>query len=135
MLNENKIKGNGVSLRTLYKWLVIIAMIMSAILIVSTFRTVNRFNSLSGATDEYIELQLAADELMQASDYLTEMSRRFAVDGNREYMDAYFKEAFETARREDALSKMSKHEDSERAMLKLRAAMDASVKQNMHSET
>lgn len=127
MLNENKIKGNGVSLRTLYKWLVIIAMIMSAILIVSTFRTVNRFNSLSGATDEYIELQLAADELMQASDYLTEMSRRFAVDGNREYMDAYFKEAFETARREDALSKMSKHKDSERAMLKLRAAMDASV--------
>lgn len=127
MLKLDIIKVNGVSLRTVYKWLVIIAVTMSAFLIVSTFHTISRFKDMSGATDQYIELQQAADELMQASDYLTEMARRFAVDGNKEYLDAYFEEAFETNRREDAIEKMSKDSKSEHALQKLRAAMEASV--------
>lgn len=127
MLKPDVINSNGVSLRTVFKWLVVIAITMSAFLILSTFHTINSFNAMSGTTEEYIELQAAADELLQASDYLTEMARRFAVDGNRTYLDAYFEEAFETNRREDAISKMSKDKESGHALLKLKAAMEASV--------
>ena len=45
----------------------------------------------------------AARELMDASDYLTENVQRFTVLGDRQYLDDYFTEAFETRRRSRAI--------------------------------
>lgn len=123
-----KAKKEGVSLRTIHGWLVILAIITCGLLIASTFYSFATFRHLSEATDDYIELQKAAYELMDASDYLTEMAQRFAASGDMEYLEGYFNEAFETRRREDAVEKMSEKPENADALAQLQEAMNGSVK-------
>ena len=82
------------------------------------------------AMDLYIDYatgeELAAYELMDASDYLTEKVQRFTLDGNMEYLNDYFTEAFITNRRENAIAQMSKNPESATALAHLKEAMEAS---------
>ena len=130
---KNKIDNEGISLRTLFGWLIVIAVLISGLMIFSTFRMSATFNKLSGAMEEYIELEKAAYKLMDASDYLTEKAQRFTVDGKRQYMDDYFTEAFETNRREAAIEKLSENENSKAALEQLQEAM-AESKDLMNQE-
>lgn len=123
----NKLKSDGISLRFVYKVLLIIAVIISVLLITVTYRSSSTFNRLSRATDEYIEMQKAAYELMDASDYLTEMAQRFTSTGDVQFLNAYFTEAFETKRREDAIAKMSANPHNQEALEKLQMAMQESL--------
>ena len=126
MTSEEYSKGDGISLRTAYLWMIVFAVIISLMMIYATFTAFSTFRRLTDTTDEYIELENAAHELMEASDYLTEMVQRFTVDGNMKYMDGYFTEAFETNRRENAIAKMSSDPDDEAALIQLQSAMDGS---------
>lgn len=125
MFNFKKIRQDGISLRKVHGWLIIIAILVSAVLIYATFHTFSSFMRLSDATDEYIELQKATYEMMEASDYLTEMSQRFSVSGDMDYVDNYFKEIYEDLRREKALSTMKANPA---ALKELQLAMQASEK-------
>ncbi len=122
-----KIKDEGISLRVVYKLLLVIAIIASSLLLFATYHSSATFYRLSDATDEFIELQKAAYELMDASDYLTESVQRFTVDGNVRFLNDYFTEAFETNRREDAIEKMSRNSNSAAALQELQQAMSESV--------
>ena len=122
-----KIKDEGISLRVVYKLLLVIAIIASSLLLYATYHSSATFYRLSDATDEFIELQKAAYELMDASDYLTESVQRFTVDGNVRFLNDYFTEAFETNRREDAIEKMSRNANSAAALQELQQAMSESV--------
>ena len=126
MTSEEYSKGDGISLRTAYLWMIVFAVVISLMMIYSTFTAFATFRHLTETTDEYIELEKAAHDLMEASDYLTEMVQRFTVDGNMEYLDGYFTEAFETNRREKAISKMSSDPNEEAALVQLQSAMDGS---------
>ncbi len=64
--------GRGVSLRRFSMLMLFVSLVIMVILLVTTFRTVNAFHSLSAATSDYIEQAAAADNLMDASDFLTE---------------------------------------------------------------
>lgn len=121
-----RIKKDGISLRTVYIWMVVVAMIITGLMIYSTFRLTSTFADMSEATDEYISLDKAAYELMDASDYLTEKVQRFTLDGNMEYLNDYFTEAFITNRRENAIAQMSKNPESATALAHLKEAMEAS---------
>ena len=121
------IKKDGISLRIVYSWLAILATTISGLLIFATFHASYTFMRLSKATDEYIELQKAAYELMEASDYLTDMARFFSISGSREYLDNYFEEAFESRRREEAIDIMSQNPDGMEAFKQLQMAMDESM--------
>ncbi len=121
-----RIKKDGVSLRSVYFWMVTVAMVISGVMIYSTFRLTSTFSDLSEATDDYISLDKAAYDLMDASDYLTEKVQRFTVDGNMEYLNDYFTEAFVTNRREKAIALMSENPDSAAALAHLKEAMQAS---------
>ena len=123
-----KIKTEGVSLRFVHKALFIIAVIASGILLYATYRSSSTFYHLSDTTDEYIELQKAAYQLMEASDFLTENAQRFTVNRGTKFLDAYFREAFETKRREEAIEIMSRNKNSIRALEELQLAMNESVK-------
>ncbi|MBR6380523.1 MAG: hypothetical protein IKS07_02445, partial [Lachnospiraceae bacterium] len=90
-------KKNGLSLRTIHIWLITIMVILSATVLIATFRLTGTFQRLAEAGDTHAELEKAAHELMDASDYLTEQVQRFTLDGERTFMDRYFTEAFETA--------------------------------------
>ncbi len=118
---------HGISLRSIHVLLIVVMIVMSGIVIYSTYRMTSTFLSLVSATEENTELEKAAHELMDASDYLTEQVQRFTINGDRRFMDQYFTEAFESNRREQALSKMDVDEDTQAALKQLEEAMANSV--------
>lgn len=117
----------GISLRVVHMCLVVVTILMSMAVIYSTMRLASSFTRVTNATEEHLDLEEAALELMEASDYLTERVQRFTVDGNTRFMDEYFNEAFGANRREQALAKMGKDPHAGKALEQLRGAMANSV--------
>ena len=106
--------------------MVVLALVISGTLVYYTFLAAETARQLSAAADQYIELQNAADGLIQASDYLTEMAQHFTAQGDRQYMDAYFEEANVMKRREQALSTLEQYAYSRQAEEELRKALEDS---------
>ena len=127
MMADNDETKEGISLKAVYIWLIVIAVAISGLVIFSSFHLSKTIQSLSDVTKEHITLEKAAHELMDASDYLTEQVQRFTIAGDRRFMDAYFTEAFETKRREDAISRMGMAPGSEEALNRLKEAMNDSM--------
>ena len=127
-MNNNRQKNSeGISLRVLHIAMVVCAVIISLLLIFSTYQSANVFTTLNKATGNYIIRQEAAHELMEASDYLTEMVQRFTLEGDTKYLDNYFEEAFVSKRREASISSMAESEAEEVLVAQLQAAMDEST--------
>lgn len=125
-MNSTENKKEGLSLRRVYIWIIVGAVILSGLMIYSTLHMSSTFHRLSDATNEYIELEKAAYELMDASDYLTEEVQRFTVDADLKHLDNYFEEAFESNRREEAVAKMANDPKSEAALKELEEALNES---------
>ena len=87
MKNNRQKNSEGISLRVLHIAMVVCAVIISLLLIFSTYQSANVFTTLNKATGNYIVRQEAAHELMEASDYLTEMVQRF-ISRKRSYPSA-----------------------------------------------
>ncbi len=117
----------GISHRVVHLWLVIITLIFSGTIVVVTLRLTNTFLHITAASNRNSELQNAAHDLMNASDYLTEQVQRFTIDGDVRFMDQYFMEAFETKTREDAVARMAVDDRTKPALEKLQQALDTSV--------
>lgn len=83
-------KEDGLSLRSTFAIMLALSLIITAVLLYTTFETIKSYHSLSDATDAYIELQDAADSLMKASDYLTDEAQRYTVLGLRKHLDNYY---------------------------------------------
>ncbi len=124
------IKGlkDGISLRAIHIWLIIIMIIWSGTVLIASFRLTGTFMRLVHAEDEHTELQKAAHELMDASDYLTERVQRFTINGDRRFLEQYFEEAFESNRREDAIARMDVDQKTAAALKQLKEAMAHSMK-------
>ena len=119
---------NGISLRAINGCLIVGAVVLSGLIFFSTYRLFASFHRLTEVSEQQIELREAAFELMDASDYLTENVQRFAISGEMHFLDAYFNEALESQRRENAILKMSDENGSTAALKKLQDAMNISVK-------
>ena len=122
-----KIEDKGLSLRTIHIWLIVTMVVTSAIVISMTFRLTQTFLRLSEAEELHTELENAAHELMDASDYLTESVQRFTINGDMRFLEQYFTEAFESNRREEALERMNVDENTSAALQQLKEAMNHSV--------
>ena len=101
-----KVKENGIRLRWVHIIIIIFTAVISFFMLYETFRFSAAFEDVTGATDEYIELQKDADGLMNASDYLTQEVQNFTVTAEKINLIHYFEEAEETKRREKAIEKM-----------------------------
>lgn len=121
--NNNK----GISLRTINISLIIGAVLVSALMFVSTFRLSSSFRRVTETSEQQIELRKAARELMDASDYLTEKVQRFTVTADMRFVQEYFDEAFIAHHREEAISRMSTGTASEEALKVLKDAMKESL--------
>lgn len=120
-------KSEGISLRTIHTLLVIGAVIISGLMLYSTYHLSVSFQNLTKASEQQIELRKAARELMDASDYLTERVQRFTVTGDTRFLDEYFEEAFKANHREEAIKTMSEGEGTSSALVELQNAMTSSV--------
>jgi diguanylate cyclase (GGDEF)-like protein len=118
---------NGISHRVVHLWLVVIIVLFSGTVVFTTLWLTDTFLDITAAYKQNSELQNAAHELMNASDYLTEQVQRFTVSGERRFMDQYFEEAFESKRREEAISKMDVDEKTDAALSHLQSAMNNSL--------
>lgn len=127
MTSLNAKDTKGVSLRAVNIWIIILAVILAGMLMFATFTSLGTFARLSTATDGFVEMEKAAHMLMDASDYLTEKVQRYTVSGNRQYRDEYFREAFQTQRREKALEIMGRDAANAPALEELKSAMEGSV--------
>ena len=127
MLSFRKGQKRGVSLRRFSFLMLFFSLVVTAALLYTTFNTVKAFQGLSDATGDYIELAAAADELTDASDYLTEEIQRYTVIGDRTHLDNYFREAETDRRRERALAIMFRNAPDSPALGQLQAAMKESM--------
>ena len=107
--------------------MIVLTAIAAFILLFETFRFSNAFDDVSTATDKYIELQKDANELMNASDYLTQEVQCFTVTGEKIYMNLYFEEADENKHREKALEKLKKISGESKAYTLLSKSMSNSL--------
>ena len=121
-------KEKGISLKTIHVCLIVLALLVSCYLIYSTHRLSARFQDLSDATDRYLQVRSATTDLMDATDYLTEMVQRYTLDGDSSYLHSYFEEAFQTRRRENAILKISMYSEEDEAVEKLQNALNQSAK-------
>ena len=123
---STKKEKKGISLRTLHAMLVLGATLLAALMLYSTFYLSASFRDLTKKNEMHIELQKAAVELMDASDYMTEKVQRFAVNGDIKFLYEYYDEAFLMQHREQAIDKMSQDEHVTDAYNKLQEAMKGS---------
>lgn len=123
----HNIRERGISHRIVHLWLVIIIVLFSGTVVYTTYRLTGTFLRITAASRQNVELQKAAHELMNASDYLTEQVQRFTIDGDYRFLEQYFSEAFESKRREEAISKIDLDENTRAAFEKLKKAMDNSL--------
>ena len=122
-----QVTKDGISLRVTHIAMVVCAVIISVLLVFSTYQSSDVFSRLSKATGNYIVRQKAAHDLMEASDYLTEMVQRFTLEGDTQYLDNYFEEAFVSKRREASITSMSENEAEEVLVQQLQDAMNESM--------
>ena len=118
----------GISHRKVHMLLTILIVFFSGSVIFSTASMTNTFLRLTAASQKNAELRQAANELLGASDYLTEQVQRFTIDGDVRFMDEYFTEAFGSRRREDAIERMEKKDGTDTALMYIKSAMIKSVK-------
>ena len=127
MKKNLKTGSEGISLHVLHIAMIICAVAISLLLIFSTYQSANVFSTLSKATSNYIVRQKAAHDLMEASDYLTEMVQRFTLEGDTQYLDNYFEEAYNSKRREAAITSMKESDAEEVLVQQLEDAMNESM--------
>jgi len=118
----------GISLRKIHSWLIVIVVLLSCLLIYTTYRVSSSFIHVKTASEENIALGNAVHGLMDASDYLTEMVQRFAITGDSRFMEQYYFEAFASKRREQALAELQKNQNATEVLEHLQEAMRHSVK-------
>lgn len=120
-------KVKGVSIRSIQMLMALLMLVISVLLLFTTFRTKVGYSRMREYTGNYIQWERDADKLQMASDYLTEQVRCFVETGKREYLDNYFEEAEVTRRRDKALDSIRAITDDHDAYTALEAAMVESV--------
>ena len=103
-----------------------ITIVMAVLFAVIALWSWKEFDQLRVTTNEYIACEKAAKQLQEGSDYLTEQVRLYAMTGERQYMNLYFKEADETRRRENALENLKQYFDNTETFESLQNAMSYS---------
>lgn len=81
-----------------------VAVVISVILLYATHQTIESYHDLQDATSRYITCQQDALLFREASDYLTQESRYFALTGNLENARNFMEEIETTRRREQVLN-------------------------------
>ena len=127
MNNFRKIKEKGIPLRSVHILMVVLTAVVAFFMLLETSRFSAAFEDVTGATDDYIELQKDANELMSASDYLTQEVQNFTVTGEEIHMIHYFEESTEAKHRENSLNKMKEIMGENDAYEYMNKAMSESV--------
>ncbi|MCI8453785.1 MAG: GGDEF domain-containing protein [Lachnospiraceae bacterium] len=123
---EQNTSPKGFRIRTLNYCLILGASILYIFLIHATLQISQKYEHLLLTTADYIACQKSAAQVEEGSDFLTEQVRLFAVTQDLTYADAYFKEAYETRKREHALERLELNVTDAASLSYLQTALDNS---------
>ena len=121
-------QGAGISIKVVHVMMLVLSLLLIVLLIFSSYKNTNVFTQLNKETGNYIVRQKAAHDLMEASDYLTEMTQRFTLEGDTQYLDNYFEEAFGNQRREAAITTIAENEAEQTLVNQIQEALNESNK-------
>ena len=107
-MKKDKTTG-GIRLRLMNYILGGLTLGIAVLMLVTTFLAIAGYNSLRRTSEAFFECREGAEEIQNASDYLTEHVRYYVGSGMRQYLDLYFEEANVTQRREKGLAALAKH--------------------------
>ena len=122
----SKIRDRGISMRFLNYIIIGIAIVLSVLLYLVITKTNSIYQETHEITQDLIRIREDSDDVIEASDYLTEQIRSFAVTGERVYLDNYFKEVKETKWRDNALEKLKSLSEDTTAVQELENAINDS---------
>lgn len=123
----DRIKRQGISLKKFNIVMFLAALVISAVIFVAMKTTTDYYEETNLINESAGELRNSAYEMQEASDYLTEQIRGFAITGEKKYLDNYFTEANVTKRREKALETIKRYQGNTAAFKSLNEAMVGSV--------
>ena len=105
MAREDRRAGErgGVRLSMINNIMIFAAVVIAAVLLYAAHRATADYNRLQSATERYITCQQNADIFQEASDYLTNECRYFAVLGDPVHARNFIEEVEVTKRREGAI--------------------------------
>ena len=124
-MKKDKATG-GIRLRIMNYVLGGLTLAMAIAMLVTTFLAIVGYNSLRHTSEAFFACRDSAEQIQDASDYLTEHVRYFVGSGRRQYLDDYFREANETQRREKGLETLERHFAGTELYDDLKRAVEAS---------
>lgn len=131
----SQVHKRGIPLkRTITIFAIVMALVSALLIVVIVFNWMN-YRDLINVAKNYVTWEEKSKEMIVSSDYLTDQVRSFAATGVAEHMTAYFTEADETRRRDDALDFIEENfpnspaaEHLQKAMIESRNLMNTEFK-------
>lgn len=108
------------------RWSIVLTVVVAMLFIFTSAQGVQKFSQSEAMTKQYISCENAATQFQDASDYLTEQVRLFAMTGKNEYMNLYFEEVEFTRNRDHALEELQKYFSGSEILNSLEDALDES---------
>ncbi len=124
--NANNV--SGLRIRNLNYIFIVSLLALAVVIFVITGILSLRYDELIRTTDDYHRIEKDARMVQSASDELTRDAQLFVMTGGRNYLDAYFKEADETKRRETAIKDLEELDVTD----SLISLLENSVKESMN---
>ena len=105
--NSKEIKC--IKIRFIIYFMIFILTAMFTLTVLSISNVKHHYDEMISATNHYIDARDAIDNLLSASDYLTEQARLFIMTGNLIYARNYCDEIEVSHRRENALASLERN--------------------------
>ena len=105
---QKKKENRGVSISSVYLLTVVLAGLLAAFTLILAGQTNRNYRRMQSASETYIAGRQDAAELMDASDYLTEMVREFVITDDTACVTNFFTETEQTRRRDLALEDLGR---------------------------
>lgn len=101
-----KSKMKNIKITSITLAMLIVTMLVATLSIYGLVRLSSNYNEMLDATDQYLSGQQAISDMQEASLYLTDQCRQYVLTGNRENMNNYIYEVYESKRRQNALNQI-----------------------------
>ncbi len=120
---SGKIRGFAPSMRAIVTVAVILSFLLAIVVLYTMQEALKTYGKSGEKSAAYDQCQRATQDLMDASDYLTEQVRQYVNSGDRQFMDGYLAELQTYHRRENAVEELRKAASSEEATAALEEAV------------
>ena len=116
----------GIHLQVLNGILVAVIVLVAVLMLIGINRLSDNYHDLKDTMASFILCEENADDMMDASDYLTNQVRSFAITADPKAMENYFIESDQTRTRDKALESLEKNMPQSEALKYLQAALQES---------